>query len=128
MKIYVGEVVKNAINAPDQHMKKIRIAKLIGLSKTHFYEILSNPEMDPAYIIKIGKVIGKDFRKEISELKNWDQDISIPQDEEVMRSEREKLEYELLEMQRKYIHALEDIRQLQKELRVYENANKLKLT
>lgn len=124
MKIYVGEVVKKAIYAPDQHIPKVRLAKLINLSKTQFYEIINSSEMDPSYIIKLGRILGKDFRKEISGLQDYDDESDLFAEPKEGYYTKAQLERELLDLQRKYIHALEDIRQLQKELRKHESESK----
>lgn len=124
MKIYVGEVVKNAVKSPGQLIPTNKIAALIGVSRAHFYHLINDPEMNIEYVIKIGKAINVDFSKQIKELKDWEDDVSSLEDSEVIYSTREKLELELIDIQRKYILALEDIRGLQKELREYEKGNK----
>lgn len=126
MKIYVGETVKKAVNSKDQPVSKTHIAKQIGLSRTQFYTILQDQEMDPAYVIKIGKVIGKDFRKEIAQLREFPEEQFFVKEEVIEHGMTfEELKSEMIDLQRKYIHALEDIRQLQKEVRDLEKRGKI---
>jgi len=73
--------------------------------------------MDPAYVIQIGKMLGKDFSNEITELKKYeDPDLFLEEPKVPYAIPRKQLEFDLIELQKKYIHALEDIRDLQRKL------------
>ena len=99
---------------------------MINLSRAQFYAIINNPEIDIEYLLKIGKAIGVDFSKQVPELKRLDVNNALAVSEGVYKvSSATEPDDELLELQRKYIHVLEDNILLRKELRQYETGKLL---
>ena len=118
MKVYVGDVIRKAIHDEAQPIPKTRIAALLGISRSQFYNLINSLEMDMEYVNKIGKILRKDFSGEINALNERTPDLMF-QDGEKLYLAQVKVpdsKDEMLEMQRKYIHALEDIIRLKREL------------
>jgi hypothetical protein len=61
-----GEIVQKAVRA--SNMTLAAIARQIGYDRTSLYNFFLNPELPFDIIIKIGKVIHYDFRKDFPEL------------------------------------------------------------
>ena len=60
-KIYVGDSVKNAIEAKPKSLLIKDIFQKMGLSRTQFYTVINSPEMRVDHVIKFGEIFNKDF-------------------------------------------------------------------
>ncbi|HEY0056317.1 MAG TPA: hypothetical protein VGB63_13255 [Pedobacter sp.] len=117
MKLYVGETVKKAVYDELQPVSITKIAKLVGLSRTRLYGILEEPEMEVKYILKLGKILNVDFSKKVKGYDEHVAELAKFEDIEVQYGTRKENEAsDLLDLQRKYIAALEDIIRLKREL------------
>ena len=116
MSRHIGNIVENAVRKSEYPIS--RLAKRIGYTRQHMYNIFQQHRVDLALVEEIGKVIGHDFSEEIRTLKKYQ-----PAEPEVYTSVKEMPgAYEKLE--KKYIALLEEHNRLLKEYTALLKKNK----
>jgi len=69
MKQHLGEILEKAIRQSEYPISKI--AKKIGYTRQHMYNLFNQNKIDLALIDEIGKIINHDFSDEIKSLKKY---------------------------------------------------------
>ncbi len=110
-----GEIVEKAIRLSGIGITDV--AKEIGYSRTHMYVFFDDPDLGVDIIIKIGKAIKHDFRKEFPELfmTNPTDVVNEPSVEYMSNSLTDCLK-EKNEWKTKYYAVLEEVSQLKSKL------------
>ena len=71
--IHRGEIIEQAIR--QSGISITEVAKRLGKSRQHLYNLFDDPNISLDSILQIGKIIHYDFTKEIAELKSLNQAI-----------------------------------------------------
>jgi len=58
-----GEILERAVRESGFSITKL--AEKLGKSRQYMYNLFSNPDINPDVLIKVGKIIGYDFTKEV---------------------------------------------------------------
>lgn len=97
MSKHIGNILESAIRKSEYPISKL--AKRIGYTRQHMYNIFQQSRVDLILVEEIGKIINYDFTDEVRELKKY--------------AKSEAVDCEALE--RKYIALLEEYNRLLKE-------------
>lgn len=114
--VHKGEIVEKAVRASG--IKITELARQIGVSRRHLYNLFENSNLSFEFIYKIGKIIHYDFSKDFSlypDSINQDEKKNHINDDPTLYSENINWKNKYLELlekynelQMKYIHLLEN--------------------
>ncbi|MDP2386903.1 MAG: hypothetical protein Q8M29_11065 [Bacteroidota bacterium] len=105
MQKHLGNILENAVRKSEYPISKL--ARQIGYTRQHMYNLFQQPNVDIALLEEIGKIIRHDFSDEVKVLKKYGKHASGEPVGEF------SVEYGTLE--KKYIDLLEKYSKLQTE-------------
>ena len=105
--MHKGEIIENAIRQSGYSITEM--AKKLKISRRHLYNLFQKYNIDNDTILQIGKLINHDFSGEI---KNITSGTLVQEPVEKYITEIEKVKNEVELWKNKYIHLLEDHKQL----------------
>lgn len=108
MRKHIGTILEAAIRKSEYPISKI--AKRIGYTRQHMYNLFNQAKVDLFLIEEIGKIINHDFSEDIVELKKYGKSNAV-----LYASVNEPLTYSNSDIERKYILLLEEYNNLLKE-------------
>jgi DNA-binding HxlR family transcriptional regulator len=106
MNKHLGSILESAVRKSEYPISKL--AKRIGYTRPHIYNLFQQPKVDVMLMDKIGKIINHDFSDEVKELKKYGR-----VEDTVFIAGESSVEYGSLE--KKYIALLEEYNKLLKE-------------
>ncbi len=106
MSRHIGNILENAIRKSEYPISKL--AKRIGYTRQHMYNIFQQAKVDLLLLEEIGKVINYDFTDDVRELKKYSAAIKDGYGGKEISPGYENLE-------KKYITLLEEYNKLLKE-------------
>ncbi len=112
-----GEIVEKAIRESGVNLTKL--AKMIGYNRKSIYAFFEKPDLSLDVIVKIGKVIKYDFRKDFPELFIHDTSMIVLEPQEQYPGSLAECLREKSEWRDKYYTLLEENSQLKSELLTY---------
>ena len=77
MILHKGEIIEKAVRK--QRFPITLLAKRLGLSRRHIYNIFNNPKTSLDLVLKIGKIIQYDFTEELKDIARIPEEYKINQ-------------------------------------------------
>ena len=69
MNVHIGKIVYNAVKSNKYSIGYI--SSKLDITRNTFYNKLKKPDLSLDFVIKVGKIIEYDFRKELPEIKKY---------------------------------------------------------
>ena len=108
MKQHLGELLEKSIRQSEYPISKI--AKRIGYTRQHMYNLFQQPAVDLMLLEEIGKIIHVDFSESVKSLKKYALNTSVANLTEEFYNTNNELNYK-----DKYLNLLEEYNKLLKE-------------